>query len=145
MMRLTAVIVATITLAGCAKRAPLGEVAGTVTLAGKPLAGIQVAFTPDPEKHPDLPRSTGLTDDQGRYHLQCDDNRLGAVIGEHMISISDLHLDAPVVRRDSPEEDLPQKPRPRRFPTRYEHAATSPLRKQVIPGSQTIDLQLEMR
>ncbi len=131
--------------AGCEKQLPLGEVTGTVTLGGEPLAGVLVVFNPDPAQQPEAPRSTGGTDEQGRYRLQCDDGRPGAVPGAHTVTILDLALDAPVVIKGSDDENLPQA-RPRsKIAAVYQSPSTSPLHKDVSLGEQTIDLQLDAR
>lgn len=67
-------------------------VAGRVTLDGKPLAGAVVTFQPIRDSSAEPPTATGSvgqTDANGRFVLRLvDPDRLGALIGEHTVSIS---------------------------------------------------------
>jgi hypothetical protein len=120
--------------AGCSNSVPVGEVEGTVRLKGAALTNVVVEFLPDPEKQTTGPRSTAVTDAQGRYRLRCDDQRNGAVVGWHRVVLID------------PEEERPAQGQtrksPPRVPSQYASAAGTPLRKEVKSGTQTIDLDL---
>src|SRR5690348_11061114 len=72
---------------GCSSGPKLAEVNGTVRLNGKPLADIMVEFNPDAATGA---RSTGATDENGRYTLICDDQRPGAIVGPHRVVLHDL-------------------------------------------------------
>lgn len=89
-------------IAGCADGGPaLGTVSGTVTLDGKPLANAIVSFVPEAGGRP----SVGTTDEQGNYQLGYID-RLGALIGNHKVSITSVvqsdDLDFSEIRSDDP-------------------------------------------
>src|SRR5437870_3164880 len=66
------------------------DVQGTVTLNGKPIHNVQVEFLPDPEQGTHGPRSEGVTDQEGRFLLTCDNGRTGAVPGTHRVLVTDL-------------------------------------------------------
>lgn len=61
----------------------VGEVTGTVTFEGDPLAGATVTFDPDEGR-----QSTATTDEQGRYVLRYSEKLKGAKIGKHTVKIS---------------------------------------------------------
>jgi len=61
---------------------PLGEVAGTVTLDGEPLAGVTVQFDPSHTRP-----ASGVTDSQGRYSLSFIPGTEGAPVGENVVRI----------------------------------------------------------
>jgi hypothetical protein len=83
-------------LKGHANVPPLGQVSGTVTLAGKPLAGASVRFIPkDPlygegenGKRLAASVSIGITDDSGKYSLLYVKDIYGAYVGQHRVEIS---------------------------------------------------------
>jgi hypothetical protein len=127
-------LAAAVAAAGCSRSQPVGEVEGAVRVNGRPLANVVVEFLPDPEKGTTGPRSTGVTDEQGRYQLRCDDQRAGAVTGWHRIVLEDLNMGRPA-------QGQPVKTVSRVAP-RYSKAATTPLLKEVKAGKQTIDLEL---
>lgn len=70
---------------GCTSRTAgypdLGLVSGSVTLDGKPLAGIDVLFQPLQGRS-----SSGTTDSQGRYELLFSPVAEGAMVGQHTVS-----------------------------------------------------------
>lgn len=129
-------------LASCNRSDPLGEVTGTVTRAGAPLKQVMVVFVPDQAANPEALRSTGATDDHGKFTLVCDDGRPGAVVGQHTVLIIDMALDVPVVAKGSDEENLGGPPRRSLVPPAYQSPNTSPLKKKVAAGSQQIDLEI---
>lgn len=129
----------TVPIAGCGAPAPLAQVEGTVRLDGQPLADVLVCYLPDPARGTTGPRSTGTTDEKGRYRLRCDDQRKGAVIGWHRVIVEDL-----ACYRVPRDEASPASPAgvPSRVPAAYRAAADTPIRKQVKPGKQVVALEL---
>ncbi len=92
---------------GCAKcDYPLVPVAGTVTVAGKPVANVAVQFQPIGQKGRDPgPGSVGVTDAAGHYQaklIDADHDLDGAVVGRHRVrfvtvgSRASLDLSGPV-------------------------------------------------
>ncbi len=66
------------------------NVEGKVTLDGEPLANALVRFNPQRSGESALvgPSSSGLTDEEGHYKLKTHEDRSGAVVGSHRVSIS---------------------------------------------------------
>jgi len=129
-------------IAGCARKAPLAQVEGTVRLDGRPLADVLVCFLPDPDKQTSGPRSVAVTDENGHYGLRCDDQREGAVLGWHRVLLEDMTLYS-VSRQDRAGGSRPALVS--RLPPRYTTATQTPLYFEVKPGTQTIDLDLKSR
>jgi hypothetical protein len=124
---------------GCGRGPALEPVEGTVRMNGKPLADVQVEFWPEA----DGPRSTAVTDKEGRYQLTGDGNRPGAVAGAHRVILYDLQVygDNPTGGKKRKDADVtPVKAS--RFPARYAEAAGTPLKKEVRKEANVIDLEV---
>ncbi len=83
-------------LSGCTggdgrTRLPTFAVTGTVTMAGSPLIGANVAFTPT---EPGQPIAMGKTNDSGVYTLTTYDGDDGAVKGFFKVTVMKLKVDA---------------------------------------------------
>jgi hypothetical protein len=121
----------------------MAEVKGTVKLNGKPLPKIMVEFIPDTATGQ---RSTGTTDENGEYALICDDQRPGAIVGPHRVLLHDLAVygDKGLGRK---LELVGTKGGPTLNPSRisdqYSNPAKTPIKKEVKPESQTIDLDVK--
>lgn len=72
------------TLVGCSSGPQLGQVEGTVTLNGEPLADAKVAFVPQEGGR----TAEAVTDDAGHYELEFAAGAKGAVLGPHLVRIS---------------------------------------------------------
>ena len=103
----------------------LGLVTGTVTLDGKPLAGVEVLFLPTGGRP-----SQGNTDDAGKYELAYTRDANGAVLGKHTVQIST------VFDPDAPPSDSAVK-----VPEQYGEQST--LTAEVVAGENTFDFKLE--
>ena len=149
MFRLMAIACCVIGLAcvGCGESGPpLGQVSGTVTMDGEPLANALVTFTPEAGGR----GSMGKTDGNGKYELAFVDSK-GALIGNHKVSVTTVQESsgsATEMSSDSPEYAN------QGGPADYENATT----KEAIPekyntkteltfdvkaGSNTYDIPLE--
>jgi hypothetical protein len=132
---------------GCQRGPTFVEVNGTVRLNGKPLAGVQVQFLPDPQRGTTGPRSTAVTDDNGSYSLASDDERPGAMVGIHRVLVSDLidygmpHVKRKEMDRIDPKL-LQEKASKNRVPKRYADVLTTPWSIEVKPNASPIDLDL---
>ena len=139
----------------------LVPVEGTVTKNGCPLANIEVVFLTDAAAGTHGPRASGTTDEAGRYRLRTDGGDEGAVVGKHRVILRDLvAARKQLVRsfrdkqwregaRPSPEmakrleEELKNSADAPRVPPRYERIDETPLRAEVQPGPQVIDLEVK--
>lgn len=110
--------------AGCSRgdRPELGEVRGTVTLDGKPLAGVNVQFFPDTGRP-----ATGTTGSDGRYELSYSHGVSGAKVGPATVTIA------------WPDGE----PGPVPVPAKY--GAESELKVEVKPGDNTFDFPMESK
>lgn len=139
-----AVGLACVAMSGCGSPHEFGEVEGTVTLDGVPVPDLLITSEPDCTLGPPGPRSIASTDAESRFRLYCDLlGRDGAVVARHRVVLCDARETEP----SGPESaKRPRKPSPPKrgpkLPTRYENANESPLRIEVLPGKQTIDLAL---
>jgi hypothetical protein len=102
-------------LAGCRPpgSAPTVPAAGRLTYQGKPLANIDVVFTPTQGR-----RGSGTTDAQGRFQISTFARGDGAVPGRHRVTLwpagplSGQLDENPAARENAAEPQLP-------FPKRY--------------------------
>ena len=135
--------------AGGCQREPtwnLAPVEGTVTKDGRPLANIQVVFLADVDAGTQGPRTRGITDEAGHYRLRTDNGDDGAVPGKHRVVLLD-----PEARKGRMGR-APQEPQPKeaekakdapRLPPRYGNFSETPLRVEVRPEPQVIDLDVK--
>jgi hypothetical protein len=125
----SAVLVAVLGLVvGCGD-ANLGRVRGTVTLDGQPLEGAMVTFAPVEGGRP----AAGRTDARGRYQLVYSRDAGGAMIGEHLVTITTYD--------ERPGENGEDQIIAERVPARYN--AKSELKRTVEAGSNEINFELE--
>jgi hypothetical protein len=86
-------------LSGCGGSTPapvkLVPVEGTVLIEGKPAEKISVWFLPDSLKGNKGPRSTAVTDADGKFVMMSDTQASGAVAGWHIILLDDYGADRP--------------------------------------------------
>jgi len=157
---------------GCQPKGPswnLGQVQGTVTQSGQPLAGVRVTFLADVAAGTQGPRTSGFTDASGHYELRTDGGDLGAAIGKYHVTIADLQAtdgDRPFAKgrkrgrlmKKTPgdakpaeegkegktDENPPAEVKKSRVPPEYSDWAKTPLKDvEVKPGSQTLDFNVE--
>lgn len=154
MNRLTRFFAAVFLLSGCGGNdwPATAGVSGTLSRAGKPVAGATVCFRSD-----EAPRyGYGTTDAAGRYVLSTFEPEDGAIIGEHVVVITadnpggSVAADVPS-DMSSPEyqaayatglRDANAPVKNPAVPARYGSPNTSPLRATVKPGDNVIDFDL---
>ncbi len=135
-------------LSGCGPEPPPATVEGTLRRGGKPLDNCLVTFFPEPGQETRWPHSTGLTDQRGAYRLHGGNGQEGAGVGRHRVTVQDLSVSTGVRRRDhgtvdAEADDSPPPPvRRSRVAERYLSATDTPLRVEIKPGHQTIDLEI---
>ncbi len=136
-------------LPGCGPDAAPATVEGTLRCQGNPLNHCLVTFLPETGQGAGLRHSTGLTDAQGVFRLRFDDQQAGASVGWHRVTVQDLSVSTGVRRRDHGAVDTelddsapPPDARPSRVPDSYTAVTSTPLRKEVRPGRQVIDLEI---
>lgn len=132
-------VISLLWLTGCGPGLPeFGQVQGTVTAKGKPLKGMIVTFMPDPSQGNELPYNAGSeTDEQGKYRLRYSHKGAegeGAAVGWNRVIIIDTRY-----------ASIPQGGQlpPRLFSADYSLVNTTPLKFEIKPGEQTIDLDLK--
>jgi hypothetical protein len=117
-------------------------VEGKVVRGEVALKNVRVEFWPEG----DGPKSTGVTDEEGRFTLKSEDGKtLGAVVGSHRIVLKDLDFygDTFLGRK---AENMPSlnKAAKERFARSYTNAGSTELKKSVLSGQKNvIDIQLQ--
>ena len=126
---------------GCRPAIPLGQVEGTIRMAGRPLQNVVITFIPKGNGAGAPVRSFGQPEATGRFRLKTEQGDEGAVVGEHVAILEDLsQYEAP----RSDDGTLLQRP-VERFPAAYADPLRSPWRVTVRAGRQTIDLNVEFQ
>jgi hypothetical protein len=133
---------------GCGRSEPRAAVEGVVRLNGSPLDRCLVTFLPEGEASGGC--CSAMTDENGFYRLRLADQREGATIGPHRVTIQDMTVSTGTRRRDHGEADRQADASESVLPVRasrirkcYGVANDTPLRKEIKPGRQVIDLDLE--
>jgi hypothetical protein len=132
---------------GC-QRGPtwnLASVEGTITKDGRPLANIQVIFLTDLDAGTQGPRASGITDAAGHYELRTDAGDRGAAIGRYRVCILTPLPTARGRQANRPKENEVEPPASEavQLPPAYRRFAETPLRVEVRPGQQVIDLEVK--
>jgi hypothetical protein len=137
-------------LFGCGRHAPPATVVGTLRLNGEPLDNCLVTFFPESSQGTKFTHSTGLTGHQGLFRLRSSSQHEGAALGWHRVTVQDLSVSTGVDRRDNGPVDAatnPAQPPPplrrSRVPDKYLSLAETPLRQEIKPGHQVIDLDID--
>ena len=135
---------------GCGRDAPSATVEGVLRLSGEPLDNCLVTFLPESGQEGQEPHSRGFTDRHGAYRLSFENQQEGAAVGWHRVTVQDLSVSTGVPRRDhgtvdaDVAENAPPPPvRRSRVPETYMSPTGTPLRHEVEPGHQVIDLEIK--
>lgn len=124
-------------LSGCTGGVDLGEVSGTVTLDGAPLAQAQVYFLPAAGGRPAM----ATTDAEGNYKLFFDNFKYGALVGRHEVKISTFY--PPSANFDEDDKLVRTPERPERLPKRY-HEQTE-LSAEIKSGKNVCNFDLKSK
>jgi hypothetical protein len=131
MKRLGLAVLVVVALAVCPGCGPagdipdLGQVTGTVTLDGKPLAGARVLFEPQGGGA----MSNGMTDSSGKYEMWYTADVKGAALGKHVVRIE-----------TPPNPDPETGETPPALPAKYNTEST--LTADVKAGDNTVNFEL---
>jgi hypothetical protein len=147
---------------GCQRGATwsLAPVEGTVTKEGRPLQGVEVVFLADLDAGAAGPRARGITDESGRYRLRTDNGDDGAAVGHCRVCIHETRVVKPgqalprrLQKEAAPLKEAQQEQGRRRFkettsvscrvPPTYGRPSETPLRVEVQPRTQVIDLDVK--
>lgn len=100
-------MVSALMVCGCEKQeAELVPVTGTVKIDGVLAPNVLVRFMPDVMQQNTGPSSSAITNENGEFTLKCDDQREGAVVGNHVVTFVDMAEERP-----SQGEELTRPPR----------------------------------
>lgn len=129
-------VIVAIVLVGCSgggDTPELANVSGKVTLDGDPLPNATLTFTPLGKKggRP----SVAVTDDGGNYELKYSAAHAGATPGKYRVQITTA-----TTKTDESGNDVDV---PETLPAKYN--ANSELEKDVEPGSNTINFELDSK
>ena len=130
---------------GCGKpQLPLGQVRGRLTLDGKPITKARIWFEPVAGGRP----SFGESDRTGYYTLRYNARRMGALPGEHTVTVSTFQeAYEPLEGEDTADSEeaalIESNPgRAEEIPAKY---LENPLTVTVAKRSNTIDLTLDSK
>jgi hypothetical protein len=119
---------------------PRADVSGKVTVAGQPVTGGVIVFTPERG-----PQATSPLSPNGAFRLTTPGHGSGAVVGRHRISITPLYDQTPLADYDensgNPPPQLEMRLRPS-LPATYFSPQTSGLTAEVSSGENDINVAL---
>ena len=133
-------------IAGCGRGSPGAQVEGRLTQKGEPLTDVIVTFMPEPDQG-DLAIAMGTTDAEGYFQLKGADDQPGVSPGRHRVILREVKksLENPaerLKRKGTGQKQVPAPVAKPRIPPEYQASATTPLKREVVSGQQTIDLDL---
>ena len=127
---------------GCNRDPEFAEVEGKLVKGGTPLKNVRVEFWPEG----DGPKSTGVTDEQGRYTLKSEDGRTtGAIVGQHRVILRDLDFYGDVfMGRKAENMPVLNKNAKERFAKTYGEVGSTDIKKSVARGQKNVfDLEVK--
>ncbi len=123
---------------GCSGGPAVNEVEGIVTSGGQPLEKVQVNFYPKI----DGPHSSAVTDAAGKFVLKTTDNRAGAVVGTHKVTLTDVSMFETIGRENEGKDVM--KGKKLKVPTTFNDVKTTPLTQEVKSGAKN-SIKLEIK
>lgn len=105
-------------------------VSGTVMYQGQPLRNVEVRFFPEGSGNPAL----GNAGEDGKFLLTTYKRNDGAVAGLHVVTVQPIEVGV------EPGRDAKGA---NRVPAAYRERGRSPLKVEVEPGANTLELELE--
>lgn len=141
-------LVATLIFAGC-QDSKIGTVSGVVTIDGKPIEMASISFYPEFGR-----ASVARSNDKGEYVLNYTNDRRGALIGAHKVTISTKYIaetnyslstyNEQGLIRHSKSDLIRSKGRKELVPEKYHDRDKTELTAVVEAGSNQIDFNLEL-
>lgn len=122
---------------------PMGDVTGTISYSGKPVAGASVTFIPAAKG---MRPAVGMSDSAGRYRLSISGEKEGAIAGPCLVTIVlRAPYDGPVPEGVSPAyaQELFQNQGKPLIPEKYFSTETSGLSIVVKTGRNVFDFTLQ--
>lgn len=149
-------------LIGCAtKEKEMAEVEGVLTVNGKPIQHVKVEFFPEQdEKGRSDMHSSAYVDENGRFKLVGNNHKAGALIGKHIVILSDLLYKPEVAEAAKQRKKLPEpmdgiEPLPNaknslvllkpRFSPEYSNPLRTPLNVEIHEGKNELTLDVKDR
>ncbi|MGE3313786.1 MAG: hypothetical protein AB7O26_01635 [Planctomycetaceae bacterium] len=126
-------------IVGCSGAPAVAPVKGTVKLDGKPVVGALVIF--EPEVNEPL-QSTGVTDEQGQFHLRTNDGREGAVVGSHRVVVRGASRFAVVSDKEADEVIPVLEGTTDEIPADYLRLDRTPLRQEVSADVNSVTFEI---
>ena len=128
-------------ISGCGGDQPVAPVEGILLLDGQPLDNVLVTFVPEKLQDGVPIRSMGTSDAEGQFILRTEDQRTGAVLGDHRVIIEDLAILQTPRSEDGTILAMP----PQRFPKVYSDPLRTPLRATVEETTPPVRLELSAK
>ena len=132
---------------GCEGRTgkpPMGKVHGIVTYDGKPLDKGRVTFTPvSGEGESGGNNAMSPIESDGSYELTTFDTGDGAIVGQHIVTISVPAEDINKLNKPKADGSIAYVLPKEFIPKKYTNPKDSPLRNTVAEGDNTIDIELK--
>ncbi len=127
-------LVVLLSTVGCSAQpgtTPTAKVSGTVTLKGKPIEGVSIAFVPTSGRP-----ASGITNAAGQFTLSTFGNGDGAVLGSHKVVLAEPPDDAQPMPGEPGWEKW--KNRKTRFAKKYSDQELSGFTAEVEPGKRNV-------
>lgn len=122
---------------GCGKGDGPGivPVTGTITRNGKPIANLFLNFVPAQGRP-----SWAITDANGKYTLEYDDTKKGAVVGQHTVWVASPPSGSEGMGPEDQPKSSPDLPE---ILTKYGNQKDTPLKVEIKADSRVVNLQLD--
>jgi hypothetical protein len=118
---------------GCDSGPKVVKISGTATHKGEPVPSLLIKFVPDSGRP-----SWGITDKDGKYTLEYDETKKGAMVGKHTVSAR--------FRPNSPEEEMGMKkphPATKAVGDKYGDEMHSPMKIEVTAANENLELKFD--
>ena len=124
-------------IAGCGPPSNMGYVTGVVTLEGEPVGNASVIFYPEGGRP-----SVAMSKNDGSYELIFTRSKMGALVGQHKVTVMQEDPDDPVPG-EAPSDEPPFKKV--NIPRKYTDQEKTDLTATVVNGSNVFDFDLKSK